>query len=518
MPRVNPYQNYGFLTEAKQTSPRAAPAPTSQQGAAAARQETHAVEGLVAAVLGLQRAAGNEAVSHWLVREPLPGGEGAPLPADARTDLEARFGYDLREVRVHVGSQTAAATGAKAVTSGRQIWLSPGRGLSDRTLLAHEVAHVVQQATGDVGALRGAGGDPARRVMLEARARQAAAAASAPRAIGAPPPLPPSTAAPVAQFDFDQDVLGELRRLPSAEAEGLTDVERRRREDVLADRRARLLELFAGLPPDAARRMHERLRERREGDALSERFHDILATPTRKKLLAILQRVSSVAPQAETGEPPLKQTLLFEETINISGLPSAQPNYADRAFRSIWSAPIGDVYNLSPGTTDDQGRTSIQVPKAEFHLDADPLAGFTVVHNRVYRSRDSAEAALRHMRAAAPDMNVYTFYLRDSYIFPTILSYSTVPVLTSNLRKVRESERADIHAMGDLAREVLWWYLGARFPIRIRGGGGPPPRTPPRVPPGWAPQGQSRRRSTPPASPRDWPPPLGRSSTPASGC
>jgi hypothetical protein len=447
------------------------------------RQETRAVEGLVAAVLGLQRDAGNQAVSRWLVREPLAGDGGAPLPADTRADLEARFGYNLGEVRVHAGSQTAAATGAKAVTSGRHIWLGPGRSLSDRTLLAHEVAHVVQQATGEAEGLRGAGGDPARRAALERRARQAAASTPAAAPPRARPSLPPPTLAPVAQFDFDQDVLGELRGLPSAEAEGLTEAERRRREDVIAARKARLLALFAGLPAGAAQRVHERLRKRREGDALSERFHDILATATRKELLAILQRAASAAPQAKTGEPTMQQTLRLEETVTIKGLPSEQPNYADRAFRSIWSAPVGDVYTLSPQTVHGQGQTGTDVPKAEFHLDTDPLTGFTIVHNRVYRSRDVAEAVLRYMRAVAtPDMNVYTFYLRDGYIFPTILSESTVPVLTSNLRKVRESERADLQATAELAKDVALWYVGARFPVRVSGGGGPP-RTP-GVPPG----------------------------------
>jgi Domain of unknown function (DUF4157) len=471
--------------EAGQAPAGPAPARTSQQSAGIVRQENRAAERLVAALLGLQRAAGNRAVSRWLVPDPVPRDGGAPLPADARADLEARFGYDLGTVRVHVGSQTTAAVGVKAVTRGRHISLGPGRGLSDRTLLAHEVAHVVQQATGETGGLHGADGDPPRRAALEAGARQAAATTPAVASRRPRPPLPSPAPVPVVQFDFDQDVLGELRRLPSAEAERLTDAERRGRVDVLAARKARLEALFVGLPPDAARRVRERLRERHKGDPLSERFHDILATATRKELLAILQRAASAEtdePPAKTDEPPMQQTLRLDETVSIKGLPKDQPNYADRAFRSIWSAPVGDIYTLSPQAVQGQGQAGIEVPKAEFHLDADPLTGFTIVHNQVYRSRDVAEAVLRYLQAHSPGMNVYTFYLRDGYIFPTTLSESTIPALIGNLRQVRESDRADLQATADLAKNVAWWYVGARFPIRIKGGGGPP-GTPPRVPP-----------------------------------
>jgi Domain of unknown function (DUF4157) len=373
---------------AEHTPTRAAPARTGGQGAAAARHERRPVDGLVAAILDLQRAAGNQAVSRLLVPEPLPAGGGAPLLTDARADLEARFGYDLGAVRVHAGSQAAAAMRAKALTSGRDIWLGPGRGPSDRTLLAHEVAHILQQGTGHAGGLRGAGGDPARRGSLEAQARQAAAAAPP----AAPPRLrplsPAATATPAVQFDSDK--------------------------------------------------------------------------------------------------PSLEQVLRLEETVPVKGLPRAQSNYADRAFKSVWSAPVGDVYLLSPEGTPGQGKTGVEVPKAEFHLDDDPVAGPVTVHHRVYRSREVAEAVLRDMRDAAQragmNTNVYTYYLRGGYIFPTTLSGSTVPVLTGHLRIIRESNRADIKATIELGEALKWWYIGARFPIRIKGA--EPPRMPPRVPPG----------------------------------
>src|ERR1043166_1225288 len=49
---------------------------------------------------------------------------GAPLPADARSFFEPRFGHDFSAVRVHTGdeaSQAARGTNARAYTIGRDI-------------------------------------------------------------------------------------------------------------------------------------------------------------------------------------------------------------------------------------------------------------------------------------------------------------------------------------------------------------------------------------------------------------
>ncbi len=78
----------------------------------------------------------------------------APRPIDARTraKLEKRVGTDLRDVRVHTGPESTAATlslGATAFTVGRDIVFSDGRYAPEteagRRLLAHEAVHVKQQ-------------------------------------------------------------------------------------------------------------------------------------------------------------------------------------------------------------------------------------------------------------------------------------------------------------------------------------------------------------------------------------
>ncbi|QZL08826.1 DUF4157 domain-containing protein (plasmid) [Streptomyces sp. BHT-5-2] len=76
---------------------------------------------------------------------------GRPLDDATRTDMEARFGADFSDVRIHTDAsakESAAEVGARAYTSGNHIVI--GDGGSDNHTLAHELAHVIQQRQGPV--------------------------------------------------------------------------------------------------------------------------------------------------------------------------------------------------------------------------------------------------------------------------------------------------------------------------------------------------------------------------------
>jgi Domain of unknown function (DUF4157) len=75
-------------------------------------------------------------------------GPGLPLPGQVARPISASFGVDLSSVRLHADADAGAATralGARAVTVGRHIFLGRGERPTDLPLIAHEVAHVVQQ-------------------------------------------------------------------------------------------------------------------------------------------------------------------------------------------------------------------------------------------------------------------------------------------------------------------------------------------------------------------------------------
>ena len=91
---------------------------------------------------------------HPLQTPGVPGlnGPGTPLAADLRQTFEAFFGHDLSRVRIHTDTSARAAAGeldADAFASGAHIAFAANRyrpgTVGGRRLLAHELAHAVQQ-------------------------------------------------------------------------------------------------------------------------------------------------------------------------------------------------------------------------------------------------------------------------------------------------------------------------------------------------------------------------------------
>lgn len=110
-----------------------------------------------------------DAVSEDIMRMPEPIGNGAPrghiiprsssngvgqsLPEAAREFMEARFGFDFRNVRVHADERSAALSRrlhARAFTIGEHIFFGRGQfspqSVDGRRLLAHELTHTIQQS------------------------------------------------------------------------------------------------------------------------------------------------------------------------------------------------------------------------------------------------------------------------------------------------------------------------------------------------------------------------------------
>ncbi|MDQ0850365.1 hypothetical protein QFZ65_002303 [Arthrobacter sp. B3I9] len=185
------------------------------RAAAAGRTDVVGSRGLLA----LQRAVGNTGVRGLADEERSPvldvvsSGSGQPLEEPVRADMEGRLGHSFSDVRVHTGEaahNSAASVNAHAYTVGSNIVFQrdkydPGSD-GGRTMLAHELTHVVQQRSGPVdGTATGTGvrvSDPSDRFEREA-------AATAERAMSAP--AVPATAQRfaagigVVQRDADED-------------------------------------------------------------------------------------------------------------------------------------------------------------------------------------------------------------------------------------------------------------------------------------------------------------------------
>jgi hypothetical protein len=98
-------------------------------------------------------AASQDGSDTWESRAAALEGRGSALSPSVREYMEPRFGHDFGDVRVHTdanAAETARMVDARAFTLGRNVVFgerefAPESSSEGRSLLAHELAHVVQQ-------------------------------------------------------------------------------------------------------------------------------------------------------------------------------------------------------------------------------------------------------------------------------------------------------------------------------------------------------------------------------------
>jgi hypothetical protein len=185
-------------TSAADVRRAAAAPPLLMRAAAEGRADVLGAAGM----LHVQRTAGNGAAA-GLAGERSPvldvvSGGGSALEEPVRRDMESRMGHDFSDVRVHTDAaadHSARSVSAHAYTVGSSIVFQRGAddpgSTAGRTLLAHELTHVVQQRSGPVdGTATGNGvrvSDPSDRF-------EQAAAANAERVMSQPVPVQASLA------------------------------------------------------------------------------------------------------------------------------------------------------------------------------------------------------------------------------------------------------------------------------------------------------------------------------------
>lgn len=231
--------------EATDTPHLRAPAADARMAAAVAQGRTDVIG--PAGVLGLQRSAGNAAVTEAVEEQRSPvldvvGSGGSSLDEGVRSDMEGRLGHDFSDVRVHTDARadaSARAVSAHAYTVGRDIVFQRGAydpgSTAGQTLLAHELTHVVQQRSGPVeGTSTGNGvavSDPADRFEREA-------AANAERVMSQPAPVQASaqgSSAPApAVGPFVQREAEEEEEVQASHDPSLPAVQREEEEEEMA--------------------------------------------------------------------------------------------------------------------------------------------------------------------------------------------------------------------------------------------------------------------------------------------
>jgi hypothetical protein len=118
---------------------------------------------------------GERAGSDFQARLDAEKGSGHGLAPSVRRFMEARFGVEFGQVRIHADERSAALAGsiqAQAFTVGNDIYFGAGyydpASAAGRQLIAHELVHTLQQNPGQLAARGGVGTDPGDRYGAEA--------------------------------------------------------------------------------------------------------------------------------------------------------------------------------------------------------------------------------------------------------------------------------------------------------------------------------------------------------------
>ena len=115
---------------------------------------------------GASGATAERLPTSGIARQAIRSG-GQPLDPEARAFFEPRFGADFSSVRIHSDGSAAASArglGARAFAAGSHLAFDTGeyspRTAEGRNLLAHELAHVVQQRSLSVATVQAKGKGP----------------------------------------------------------------------------------------------------------------------------------------------------------------------------------------------------------------------------------------------------------------------------------------------------------------------------------------------------------------------
>lgn len=130
------------------------PRPAPERHGRETQADQRAAKALSNGTLGSTLSAPQRSLPNWQTAgNPLPDHGGQNLSPTLRAPFEQGFGHDFSQVRIFPAGETAEAVhkaGSRAITCGPRIALAPGQWAPEtptgRALLAHELAHVTQQA------------------------------------------------------------------------------------------------------------------------------------------------------------------------------------------------------------------------------------------------------------------------------------------------------------------------------------------------------------------------------------
>jgi len=220
-----------------------------------------------------------------------------------------------------------------------------------------------------------------------------------------------------------------------------------------------VIELFRTVPADQARRLYSRL----EPGAATDDFAQYLKQQfpqTRPEALRVLRDQFLGPGLAGSAGTRAGSATAWAEIRD-------DPRYIDNAFRIIGLPILGGPFYFSPDSTFlASSSRNVVVPRSMIQFAQDPLAGATVIFGgKVHPNRQLALSEATQLERETR-MRVVAYYAGPhGYIFPTIVSATTAPRITEASAQAINAEHDYAAAAGPFSWQVLWWYIGLRFPL-----------------------------------------------------
>lgn len=348
---------------------------------------------------------------------------GRPLDAALRQDMEHRFGHDFSRVKVHYGGeaeQSAREVNANAYTVGHNVVFGAGRfapGTHEgRRLIAHELAHVVQQRSGKVS---GATSDTSGAIVQRSMQTYI-------KAMNQPEP------------DF---------KLAAEHLNG--------------EPRSDIKIVLKNLSADYRVRLHKAARD---WPGLCSNVGRLTEADYLK-----VEPTARTAAEVCTKTPPQSTPSPRAATEPLLADPAQDQKFIDNAFKSAGIPILGGPVCFSEQPSFSAFAKHICIGRAAIHHASDPLTGQTVTElTDVFASEAEARAAVKKWQEGAPSGIAIVGYYKgiDGYIFPTIISATTAPRITGVSARGYQEEAAYGKAASSLLVEAWLTGAGLRAPLK----------------------------------------------------
>jgi LysM repeat protein len=168
-----------------------------------------------------------------------------------------------------------------------------------------------------------------------------------------------------------------------------------------------------------------------------------------------------------SGGGPTLEDVFGKGAVPTNGEPSKDTRFVQNAIVAVGIPIWGGAFALYRRVENGRATDAIMLARSEVSLSADPLKDSFAEIKVLYATRAFANDAV----SAFQFPNAFAYYIGDGgVLFPTIISDTTALALCDAMRKAVEQERNDAQAAEKLSRDLLFWYIGARFPP-VAGGG-----------------------------------------------